>query len=461
MTKILNRESPQPFPMESQTIEYKETFTDKIKKEIAGFLNGDETAYIYLGVDDDTRKVIRSFSGEERHSYEEKISNWASTAFYPSAVSLVNVHTDNEPFCIEVTPGNLTPYQLKKKSSLFTYVRNNSLTEPASAESIKKLINKSSLDSFDEQSSDIQQLSFDYLKKEFNKIHKDFDPKNLSGFLNKDKKYSNTALLLSEENLYTSTVAIFGSEKTLGSLIDSRRFKGSIFEQIDKILEYIDLNNHNRTEITGDPQRKERRDFPPVAIREGLINAFAHRSYIDMGVVQVKIYSDRIEILSPGPLPGGLTVKDVLAGRNYPRNHNVVYALRFLKYVEDLGTGIDRIEVSYEAGETNKQPKLEAGENFVKLVLPNQNYITAPSNINVVSTNDSNSIEVVVDDDGKIIDFLKEHQTIRRKDVENIFSIKGSQANQKLKKLVDKKVLKKIGSGPKTSYRLNRKILNK
>ena len=61
---MLSIETPQPFPMESQTIEYKEEFTEKLKKEIAGFLNGEETAYIYLGVDDDTRKIIRTFNDE-------------------------------------------------------------------------------------------------------------------------------------------------------------------------------------------------------------------------------------------------------------------------------------------------------------------------------------------------------------------------------------------------------------
>ncbi len=346
-----------------------------------------------------TRKIIRTFNDEEKHKYEEIISNWASTSFYPSAVNLIKVHTDNEPLCIEVIPGKLTPYQLKKKSNLYTYVRNNSLTEPASAESIKKLINKSNLDAFDEQTSDIQQLNFSYLEEKFNAVHKKFNPQKLSGFLSKDQRYSNTALLLSEENPYSATVAIFGSEKTLESLEDSRRFQGSIFNQIDKMLEYINLNNHTHSEITGNPQRKDKRDFPPVAIRESLINAFAHRSYIDCGPIQIKIYSDRIEILSPGSLPGGLTVGDVLAGRNYPRNHNVVYALSFLRYVEDLGTGIDRIEDSYETGEVTEQPKLEAGENFVKLILPNQNYAPAPTNVHVLSTNDPTSVEIVIGSD--------------------------------------------------------------
>jgi hypothetical protein len=195
--------------------------------------------------------------------------------------------------------------------------------------------------------------------------------------LSKDQRYSNTALLLSKENPYSATVAIFGSEKTLESLEDSRRFQGSIFNQIEKMLEYINLNNHTHSEITGNPQRKNKRDFPPVAIREGLINAFAHRSYIDCGPIQKKIYSDRIED-------------------------------------------------SYETGEVTEQPKLEAGENFVKLILPNQNYAPAPTNVHVLSTNDPTSVEIVVDDDDQIIDFLK-----------------------------------KVGSGPKTSYQLNREILDK
>ncbi len=453
---MLLNSKDQPFPAENQVIEYKEDFTDRIKREIAGFLNGKDRAFIYIGVSDKKREIVREFSIDEKHSFEERISNWASTSYYPSAVNLVKVHTNNDPFCIEVIPGNLTPYQLKVKSNLYTYVRNNSLTEPASAESIKKLINRSKLDSFDEQASEIQKLSFDYLKKEFANIDEPFTNRKLQGFISKENKYSNTALLLSEENPYISTIAIFESDKTLDSLVDSRRFKGSIFEQIDNILEFINLNNHAYSKITGNPQRMDRRDFPPIAIREGLINAFAHRSYLDKGRVQIKIYSDRLEILSPGSLPGGLTVQDVLAGRNYPRNHNVVYVLRYFKYVEDLGTGIDRIEDSYELDKLKRRPKLESGENFVKLTLPNQNF---HFDINKTKTQQMNASSTAIsetDATEKIIAFLKKNQSIRRKDVEDILSIKDTQANQYLKQLVDRGIINKIATGPKTRYQLNK-----
>lgn len=68
---MLNSSDAQPYPIENEFIEYKEVFNEKCKKEIAAFLNGNQIAYIYLGVSDSTRKVVRIFTEQEKHAIEE------------------------------------------------------------------------------------------------------------------------------------------------------------------------------------------------------------------------------------------------------------------------------------------------------------------------------------------------------------------------------------------------------
>jgi len=69
-------------------------------------------------------------------------------------------------------------------------------------------------------------------------------------------------------------------------------------------------------------ERKDEPLFPPLALREGLVNALVHRDYsIPGGAVSVAIYDDRLEVISTGTLPFGLTVADLLRDHvSKPRN---------------------------------------------------------------------------------------------------------------------------------------------
>ena len=58
--------------------------------------------------------------------------------------------------------------------------------------------------------------------------------------------------------------------------------------------------------------RQDVYEIPPAAIRELIVNAAVHRSYLDHGNIQVAVYDDRLEITSPGKLPMGQTLKRIL-----------------------------------------------------------------------------------------------------------------------------------------------------
>lgn len=455
MTVVLGFDDVQPFPVENETIEYKEIFNEKCKKEIAAFLNGSQTAYIYFGVNDKSRQITHLYTDNEKHEIEEQVGRWLSSpTYYPSPVGIVHVRTDQKLFCIEVNPGEAKPYFLDGR----VYVRNGSESVKASQERVTKMMALQDLSSFDASVSSIQSLQFDGIESIFKREKLSFKA-NALGFFTPQGQFTNVAFLMSNQNSFSVKVAIFDGV-TVDQFKDRREFRGYLPKQIDDILTYIDLNNPLSARITGQPMREEKRSYPSVAIREAVINAIVHRSYFSEAPIQIELFDDRLTVMSPGPLPGGMDLEAVLAGQTLPRNPQVVKVLNKLKYIEDYGTGIRRILSSYT--DENKAPRFETSEDFVKVQLPNLNYkgrAPKPTFPNVISTD--SEIKIVFEEQGHIVEYLKDHSYITRATAELLLEVKGSQANKYLKQLVDADILKKIGAGPSTRYVLVHPITNK
>jgi ATP-dependent DNA helicase RecG len=94
--------------------------------------------------------------------------------------------------------------------------------------------------------------------------------------------------------------------------------------------------------------REEVPEYPPVALREALVNAVGHRDYSLRGAaVEVRLYDDAVEVESPGTLAGYVTV-DNLREAQYSRNERIMDALQRLGLVEEAGQGIDRMIAEME-----------------------------------------------------------------------------------------------------------------
>lgn len=84
-------------------------------------------------------------------------------------------------------------------------------------------------------------------------------------------------------------------------------------------------------------------EYPAEVLREALLNAFAHRDYSSRGTtVDVSIWDDRIEIRSPGSLPGPITI-DNIREEHYSRNRRIMRTLKAMGLVEEYGEGVDRM----------------------------------------------------------------------------------------------------------------------
>lgn len=135
---------------------------------------------------------------------------------------------------------------------------------------------------------------------------------------------------------------------------DQRQMNGNAFLLLEEAVQF--LNRHLPVAGRIEPGVFERVDaplFPPVALREALVNAFVHRDYsISGGAVSVAVYDDRLEIWSDGTLPYGLTTAD-LTKEHLSRPRNPLVAEIFFRrgLVERWGRGTEKIvELCLSAG---------------------------------------------------------------------------------------------------------------
>jgi ATP-dependent DNA helicase RecG len=156
-----------------------------------------------------------------------------------------------------------------------------------------------------------------------------------------------------------NTSLFMGTDKV--RILDRRGFNSDVFSMIDEVVSYI-LSKINVEYIIKHVKREEQPELPEEAIREAVVNALAHRDYRSTANVQVYIFKDRVEIVSPGGLPAGMTEAD-LGVKSIPRNPLLFAILHRMEAVENIGSGIRRIRnlcKEYSVAE----PKIEVSEHW-------------------------------------------------------------------------------------------------
>jgi ATP-dependent DNA helicase RecG len=121
-----------------------------------------------------------------------------------------------------------------------------------------------------------------------------------------------------------------------------KSFEGPLVPVLEQVYDFIIRNTP--TTATFPKNELQRRDeflYPPEAIREGLVNAFAHRDYTDSsGGIAVHIYPKRLEIWNSGSLPEGITPKTLIIGHlSVLRNPDIAHVLYLRGFMEKVGRG--------------------------------------------------------------------------------------------------------------------------
>lgn len=131
--------------------------------------------------------------------------------------------------------------------------------------------------------------------------------------------------------------------KEMGDVFTRQDILGTLPQQIRRVETFL-MDNLRKGVLLGENMaRTELFEYPRQAVRELVVNAVAHRDYSIQGDgIRLYMFSDRLEITSPGNLPGPVTVDNIVDER-FSRNSAIVQVLSDLGFIERLGYGVDRV----------------------------------------------------------------------------------------------------------------------
>lgn len=438
---------------ETEIVELKSIVMDDIKKEIIAFANC-EGGTVYVGVADDG-KVLGVENADE---CALQISNMVRDAVKPDVTMFIHYETlecdGKAVVAVNIQRGTNRPYYLAKKGLRpeGVYVRQGYSFVPATDTAIRQMIKETDGDSFENMRSINQALTFEATKKEFEKRNVVFGQPQMQTLkiVSADGIYTNLGLLLSEQCPHTIKVAVFeGINQNVFK--DRREFSGSLMQQLNEVYDYIDF--HNQTHATFRKLlRIDTRDYPEVAVREALLNTLVHRDYSFRASTLISIYDDRIEFVSIGGLLPGLELDDLMMGVSVCRNPHLANVFYRLQLIEAYGTGMKKIMGAY--ANALVQPKIKTTNNAFKIILPNVNFTPKAAEVH---KDFEKAADLALDsNEEKVLQFLREHLMITRKETQTLLEVSQSTAGRILKAMVDSGRIKQIGGSRTTRYELRK-----
>jgi ATP-dependent DNA helicase RecG len=224
--------------------------------------------------------------------------------------------------------------------------------------------------------------------------------------------------------------------------LDMKVIQGTIIQQVEEVVAFIKRNTRMAAEIKG-LRREEKWEYPLEGLREAVINAICHRDYASSANVQVRILDDRLEVWNPGDLPEGMTVDDLRRPHeSRPRNKLIANAFFLIKYIEQFGTGIQRILDDCRSQDL-PEPDFEiAGHTFRAKFTP------------VLFASKVEGRVKLSERERKGIEYIREQGQISRREYAKQFGVSHETAKRDLGKLVNEGVLAMRRAGRSTVYTL-------
>jgi ATP-dependent DNA helicase RecG len=140
---------------------------------------------------------------------------------------------------------------------------------------------------------------------------------------------------------------------------------------IEKFVTAIEpFITEERAELDQHMRREKLWLYPREAIREAVINALAHRDWTRTVDIEITIYADRLEIISPGKMQNSMTITKMIAGQRSPRNPLIMDILRDYAYVDARGMGVRTKIIPLMKQLNQTVPIFETTDDYLKTVLP-------------------------------------------------------------------------------------------
>lgn len=384
---------------------------EDLAKEIVAFANF-MGGVVLIGVENDG-----SISGIKR----EKLEEWVMNIFRNKIHPFINPYyeeillEDKKVAVITIEQGTSKPYVVRHNDEERIYIRMGSTSRTATREQQARLYDMGGMlhaETLPVSGTSMESLDLERIKSYLTDIIDDPEmPASEAkwqerlvglGFLQKRQNQNNNS---SDETVATIAgiitfgitprrylpqsgirLMVFdGVDKTYKAVFDDviagslfnrvRRTKSGLLETLDlglidnladKIRPFIYKETGN---IADNMQRERFWLYPWEAVRETIINAIAHRDYTRSLDIEISIYSDRMEIISPGALPNSMNLEKMKAGQRSPRNPLIVSMLRDYGYVDARGMGVRTKIIPLLKQHNNKEPDFIATDDYLKTVL--------------------------------------------------------------------------------------------
>lgn len=392
---------------ENSGVEFKrdDIRSEQLAKEIVALVNF-QGGRVILGVDDDG-----TISGVRRDNLEEWVMNIVHEKIHPLILPFfekIRIDDKCTVAVISFPQGISKPYVVRERGEERIYIRVGSTSRLATREQQMRLFELGGLlhtEAMPVPGTDLRCLDEARLQNYLRDIIRDPDlPTSPSewesrllslGFLTAagEKIYCSIAGLLlfgksPRRYLKQSGLRVFafaGVDKEYQALLDDildsplvgrwdvadsgkRLIDGGIIERfIERVIPFISLE---ASEIDENFRRKKQWIYPLDAIREVVVNALAHRDWTRFVDIEIGLYSNRIEVISPGALQNSMTIEKMIAGQRSPRNILIMEVLRDYGYVDYRGMGIRTKVIPLMKRMNHADPIFEATEDYVKTILP-------------------------------------------------------------------------------------------
>ena len=347
---------------ETRIVEFKETITNTFLKTVSAFSNYDGGTILF-GVDDDGN--IKGLPDVKQACLD--IENKINDSITPQQDYTLEIQNNDQTIKLTVKSGLQKPYLYKSKA----YKRNDTATIEVDTLEFSRLVLDGKNIRFEELPCKDQELSFEILHRKLKETVRieNFDKDTLKTLNLYDdvNGFNNAAGLLADKNHFPGIDIVKFGENI--SIIQKRStFENiSVLEVYEKAIEVF--RDYYQYEVIQGADRKKMEKIPEAAFREAIANALIHRVWDVDSQIRVSMFDDRIDIVSPGGLPSGITEEEYLSGKlSVLRNRNLANVFYRLGFVEIFGTGITRIKQLY--AEALIKPDFEVSENAIKIVLP-------------------------------------------------------------------------------------------
>ena len=345
---------------ENSSIEFKseKVRPESVAREMAAFANTNGGT-LFIGIEDDG--TITGLSTDRLFNMDEWISNIARNNIIPSVSPMFRIEEfENKQIAvIEIAKGISKPYQTIDGKY---WIRVGSTNRSATKEELSRLFQQAGLVHYDISpvegtgEKDLDEIKLHDYWMSYYEI-------NFSSLENQDRRQLliNADILVPHEDAFCTSVgglllfgrnpqqrlphssvkmAIFKGSHITDELIDKKEIKGTVPELIDNTASLLNIFIPRSSTIKG-LKREEKILIPTKVIREALVNAVCHRDYSMINRhISVYMYSDRIEITSPGKIANTLTPEKIKVGNSAIRNHFLLKYLDNMRYIDGLGRGV-------------------------------------------------------------------------------------------------------------------------